>query len=203
MAFPEFEPTALAQAIRTFVASRANSQTASSQLGRANYLPVVQGWADAIAATQNPANAYFEANDQTLFTLVGQQGSGSAVVPTLLFNVQGSLAVGEWAVQVSDDTIAIADASSFANGPAVGVVTELLSQGTIARVQNSGSHLYSQGDTYSFLPMVADATYYISEATPGELTTTPNPSAGGFIQEVGYAKTAYQFVVALQEPTEV
>lgn len=200
--FPEFDPSTLAQAITTYVASRASSKTAVSQLGRANYLDIVQGWADALAAVQNPSFAHLDTNDKTLFTLVGQ-GGGQATTPTLLFNVQGSLSVGEWVVQVSDDTVAIADASTLADGPVVGVVTELLSSGAIARIQNSGSYVYSAQDSYSFLPMTPDATYYASAATAGEITDSPAPPSGGFLQELGYAKTQYQFVIALQEPTAV
>lgn len=197
--FPEFDPETLVQAIKTFVPANQN-RTALSNLNRPDYCDVIRGWAEAIASVQNPSNAYFDNNDDTLFSLI--QGQGQASTPSLLFNVQGSISVGQWAVQVSDDTIAIADASTFADGPVVGVVIELPSQG-IARIQNTGSYTYSANDTFAFLPMTPDATYYASEAVNGEITLSPNPPSGGFIQEVGYAKTAFQFIIAIQEPTEV
>lgn len=199
--FPEFDPETLAQAIKTFVLARNNNRTAVSQLSRPDYFDVVRGWAEALGFLQNPSFAYLDNNDQTLFNLIGQ-GGGQTQTPSLLFNIQGALSVGQWAVQVSDDTVAAADATTFANGPVVGVVIDVPSTG-IARIQNTGSYTYPATAGFSFLPMTADEVYYASPVAVGDITLTPTPPSGGFMQEVGYAKTPYQFIIAIQEPVEV
>ena len=197
--FPEVDPETLAQAIKAGIINRQNVSALDS-LGSPDGFSVVQGIADGIAAASNPSYKSLKDSDDILFANQQGQGQGGAAA-TLLFQVQGVLTVGQWAVQVGDDLIAVADASSFANGPVVGVVTELPSQG-FARIQNTGSYLYAQGQS-SFLPMTPDSVYYLSATVPGDLSLSPNPPSGGFIQEVGYAKTDLQLVLNIQEPTKV
>lgn len=199
--FPEVDPETLAQAIKTSIRTRMNV-SALAVLGRPDSFEIIRGVADGLAAAQNPSFKSLKATDDTLLALSSQGLVQAApVIATLLFQVEGVLTVGQWAVQVSDDLIAVADASTFANGPVVGVVTELPSQG-FARVQNTGSFLYTLGQS-SFLPMTPDSIYYVSETVAGDLTLSPDPDQGGFVQEVGYAKTDFQLVLNIQEPTEV
>lgn len=198
--FPEVDPETLAQAIKTAIINRQNV-SALSALGRPNSLEVIRGIADGITAASNPSYQSLKETDDSLLSLITSQGQGDPVTATLLFQVQGVLTVGQWAVQVGDDLVAVADASTFANGPVVGVVTELPSQG-FARVQNTGSFLYTLGQL-AFLPMAPDSIYYLSSSVPGDLDLSPDPPAGGFVQEVGYAKTDLQFVLNIQEPIQV
>jgi hypothetical protein len=200
MAFPEFDAETLAQAIKTSIINRMNVSALTS-LSRPDTFEIIRGIADGLVVAQNPSISSLKATDDALLAIVSQQQGGSQVVPTLLFSVQGVIAVGQWAVQVSDDTIAISDASSFASGPVIGVVTDLPTQG-FARVQNSGSFLYTQGSA-AFLPMTPDSIYYASATVPGELSLSPNPPSGGFVQEIGYAKTDLQLVLNIQEPFQV
>lgn len=195
--FPEVDPETLAQAIKTSIINRQNV-SALSALGRPDGFEVIRGVADGVTAASNPSYQSLKETDDTLLALTSQ---GAPVISSLLFQVQGVLTVGQWAVQVGDDLIAVADASTFVDGPVVGVVTELPSQG-FARVQNTGSFLYTLGQL-SFLPLIPDSIYYVSATVPGDLALSPNPPTGGFIQEVGYAKTDLQLVLNIQEPIQV
>lgn len=196
MAFPEIDPQTLAQAIRTYITARMNVSAVQGG-NSANYNEVLLGWAEAIAAAQNPSNAYFEENDQVLFGLLQQQGGNSG---SLLFTAGVPLTIGQWVYQVSSDTVALADYSSLATGPAVGVVVGNPTQNTVL-VQNLGSVLYTVQQAFGFLPLTPDVPYYIGAA--GNITTSPNPPGGGYTQEIGYAKNTLQFVLNLQELTAV
>tara|TARA_R100001079_G_C4451412_1_gene153914 strand:- start:7183 stop:7785 length:603 start_codon:yes stop_codon:yes gene_type:complete len=197
--FPLLDPETLAQAIKTHIADRNKSRSASGLAGRPDYYDVVKGFADAIAQTANPSLQHFDNNDNTLFN---SQGSGGGQGnSSLTFSSQGTISIGQWVVQTSSNVVSLSDASTFADGPSVGVVTGVPSQGSVT-VQNSGTYTYSAQDPYSFLPLTPDSVYWISSSS-GEITLSPNPPSGGFVQEVGYAKTAYQLVISIQEPIEI
>lgn len=197
--FPEIDPETLAQAIKTGIINRQNV-SALDNVGGSDSFAVVQGIADGLTLAVNPSFANQKTNDDQLFQLAAQDPQ--VVVPTLLFKISGALIVGDWVYQISDDTVARVDASALASGPAIGVVTELPSQG-FARIQNTGGYAYDAQGSQSFLPMTPDSLYYVSATVAGELELSPNPPQGGFLQEVGYAKTAYQLVVQIQEPIQV
>jgi hypothetical protein len=195
--FPEVDPNTLAEAIKSNLRSQMNIPALQNG-GSANYNMVVQAWADALTATQNPSNAYFNSQINTIYGQLGQQGA--AVTPTLLFNTSGTINVGEWVYISGNDTVSVASNASYATGPVVGVVTSLPSP-TTARVQNVGSFVYTENLGMSFIPLIPDTVYYIG--TAGQLTTNPTPPSGGYVQELGYAKSAYEFVITIQEPVQV
>lgn len=190
--FPEIDPETLYQAIRTFVTARMNS----SPNGGTNYLSVVQGWADALAATQNPSNSFFNQNEQELFDLVAQVGGGE----DLTFNTSAPISIGQFVYQLSNDTVALADNSSLSSGPAIGVVSAVVSP-TSVRVKNVGYLNYNANMGFSFFPLTPDTIYYAGAS--GEITATPSAPSGGFNQVVGYAKTTTQFVLGIQAPIAV
>lgn len=193
-----FDPITLQQSIINHV--RAQQAAPSIDTG-ADYSAVVMGWAEALGELQNPLNSSFYTNDQALFGLVGQGGGGSGAVstPTLLFNIVGVVSVGSWVYQNGSDAVSIVDSSTVSTGPALGVVVELPTA-TTARVQNVGSFIYDSANPsgFGFLPMTPDTVYYARVG--GEITDSPTPPAGGFIQEIGYSKTSYELVLNIQEP---
>lgn len=195
--FPEIDPETLAQAIRTYLASRMNVN--ALQNGAApNSIEVIRGWADAIAAVQNPSNSYFHQNDQTLFSLIQQLGLGSP--GNLLFTAGVALQPGQFVYQSANDTVALADFSSASLGPAVGVVVGNPSPTTVL-VQNLNSFTYSVSMAFGFLPLTPDTLYYVGSG--GGITSSPTAPSGGYNQVVGYAKTTYQLVLNLGEPVLV
>jgi hypothetical protein len=191
--FPEVDPETLLQALRMYVTQRQN--VSALQNGQANYLEVMRGWAEAIAATQNPSNAWFQENLNILYELVQGQGGGTS--GTLLFNTLSPLQIGQWVYQVSSDTVDLADSTSISTGPAVGVVISAPTKSTVS-VLNLGSYLYVPA-SFPFIPFTPDSTYYIGSA--GMITASPNPPSGGYLQEIGYAKNTLQLVLNIQEPT--
>jgi len=197
--FPQVNSETLTQAIKTFVTARQNV-SALANGASLNYDEVVRGWADAIAAIHNPSLAYFDAQEQLLFSLVGNQNQQQSGIPTLLFNTLGPVAIGQWVYQVSTDTVSVADFSSISTGPAVGVVSSLPTP-TTARVQTVANFVYGVLPL-PFLPLVPDTLYYIGSAG-GILSAVPNPPSGGYVQEIGFAKSATELVLNIQEPTVV
>lgn len=195
--FPQIDSATLAQAIKTFVTARQNVNALANGASL-NYDEVVRGWADALTAVTNPSLGYFESNDQTLFNLIGQQ-SGPSSTPTLLFNTLGPVAVGQWVYQVSNDTVSLADFGVAALGPVVGVVTSIPTA-TTARVQTIGSFVYTV--SLPFLPLIPDTLYYAG-ASGSIISLSPNPPAGGYVQEIGFAKSPTELVLNLQERTLV
>ncbi len=192
--FPEVDPETLLQALKTYITARQNVKALANG-SSANYLEVMRGWAEAITATQNPSNAWFQENLDTLYSLLQQSGAGAP--GTLLFNAASPLFIGQWVYQVSSDTVDLADSSSISTGPAIGVVVSNPTQSTVA-VQNIGSFLYTP-QQFPFLPFTPDTTYYVGSL--GLITDNPNPQSGGYLQEIGYAKNTLQFVLNIQEPT--
>lgn len=192
--FPQIDPATLAQAIKTFVTQRQNVPALSNG-GSVDYNAVVDGWAEALTTVSNPTVEYFDNNQASLYSLVGQQQQSS--VPTLLFNTVSPLSIGQWVYQVSSDTVDAANFNNIANGPSIGIVVATPTASTVS-VQNVGSFLYNANMGFPYLPLTPDTTYYISSG--GEITASPNPGAGGFVQEIGYAKTSFEFVLNVQEP---
>lgn len=193
--FPEVDPETLTQSILTSLAARMN--VSALQAGAApNYAEVIRGWAEGIAAAQNPSNSYFQQNDDALFSLL-QQGVGGDS-GSLLFTAAVPLLVGQWVYQVSADTVGLADFSSPSTGPVVGVVVGIPSESTVL-VQNLGSYLYTAQQSFQFLPLVPDTIYYLGSS--GSITSVASPPPGGFLQKVGYAKNTLQFVLNIQDPT--
>lgn len=195
--FPQINPETLAQAIKTRVAATQNVNALSNGAS-ANYSEVIRGWAEALTSVANPSLAYFENNDQVLFLQTQNQNPQPGVL-TYLFNTLGSVSVGQWVYQVSADTVAVSDCTSTAYGPAVGVITQIVS-GSTARVQTVGNFLYD--NLYlPFLPLIPDSSYYIGAA--GAIVAVPAPYSGGYIQEIGFAKSATELVLNIQEHTLV
>lgn len=190
--FPEVDSETLAQAIRTYTIIR---QRALVNTGGANYMEVIRGLAEAMTSSINPSLAHFATNDETLLTAV--QGQAGSSTPSLIFSHGGTVEVGQWVYLEAQDFIDLADSSAAALGPSVGVVTELISSAT-ARVQAIGAFTYSQSSSLPFLPLVPDTTYFIDSS--GAITNSPSPTAGGYVQEVGYAKTTHELVLSIQEP---
>lgn len=193
--FPEVDPDTLLQALRTYITARQNVGALANG-GSANYLEVLRGFADAVAGTQNPSNAFFKQEDELLFSLLQQQGGGSST-GSLLFSINNSpLLIGQWVYQVSTDTVDLADFSLASAGPVVGVVVALPTEDTVL-VQNTGAFAYTP-QSFPFLPLTPDTLYYIGSS--GALTSTPNAPAGGYTQEIGYAKNTTQVVLNLRAP---
>lgn len=198
--FPNVDPATLAQLIRTYVRSRQNVSAVSTG-SSADYGQVVNGWADAIAAGFNPSLSSFKNTDDALIAAISQlQQQQQSGIPTLLFFSSGPMAVGNVVYQVSSDTVALADNSSITTGPAVGIVTSIPGPGQ-ARVQNISQYTFNLNLPYPFLPLVPDTTYYVGIS--GNITATPTPGPGGYLQEIGYAKTTSEFVLHIEEETEV
>lgn len=194
--FPAIDPLTLAQAIKNFLRQRQNV-SAINNGGSADYGTVVDAWAEALTSVQNPSYDYIEQNIQTLYSLI--QG-GPSSIPTLLFNSASPLTAGQWVYQVSSDTVDAVDFSSLSFGPAIGVVVSSPTVSTVS-VQNIGSFLYNIGMGFPFLPLTPDSLYYVGAG--GEITSSPSPLPGGFVQEIGYAKTQFELVLNIQEPTTV
>lgn len=193
-----FDPLALQQSIIAHVRARQNVPIRETG---ANYSEVIMGWAEAIGAVQNPINSTFSANDTALFNALGNQGSGgSTSVPALLFDISGAVSVGTFVYQNGDNAASPSDSSLASAGPVLGVAIELPTATTV-RVQNVGSYVFDSASTLPFLPMIPDTVYYADVA--GGITSAPNPTSGGYIQEVGYAKTQYELVLNIQEVTLV
>lgn len=191
--FPQINPETLAQAIKTYVAARQNV-SALGNGGSANYSEVVRGWAEAITSVTNPSLAQFEANDKFLFNQNQNQNPQNVGVVTYLFNLIGSAEVGEWVYQVSSDNVSVSESATAAYGPAIGVVTEKPSGSTV-RVQTVGNFLYANLPL-NFLPLIPDSIYYIGPA--GSIVPVPTPSAGGYVQEIGFSKSTHELVLNIQ-----
>jgi len=192
-----FDPLTLQQAILLFVRARQNVPILDTG---ANYSEVIMGWAEAIGAVQNPINSTFSTNDTALFNAVGGQGGGSTSVPSLLFDISGAVSVGTFVYQNGSNAASPADSSFAASGPVLGVAIELPTTTTV-KVQNVGSYTFDTSSTLPFLPLTPDTVYYAGAA--GAITANPSPPSGGYVQEIGYAKTPYELVLNLQEITLV
>lgn len=195
--FPEVDPDTLAEAIKSNLRSQMN--VPAIQNGGVDSNRVVRAWADAMTAGQNPSNAYFNSQINALYGQQGgqQPGAGSS---TMLFNVSGTVNVGEWVYLSSSNTVALASNTSLATGPVIGVVASMTSL-TTALVQYFGPFMYTDSLGLGFIPMTPDTIYYIGSA--GDLTDNPTPPPGGYVQELGYAKNAYEFVISLKGPVQV
>jgi len=194
-----FDPLTLQQAIIANV--RARQDVPILETG-ANYSEVVLAWSEAFGTVQNAVNSELYANTDALANIIsdlGGAGSGSVSAPTLLFDIIGPVVVGSLVYQNGNNAVSLVDSTSAALGPAIGIVVELPTAST-ARVQDVGSVIYVAG-SFPFLPLVPDSTYYVG--TGGEITLAPNPSPGGYIQEIGYSKTDLELVLNIQELTLV
>lgn len=85
-----------------------------------------------------------------------------------------------------------ADATTIAK-QARGYVTESFASGVNAKVFFDDSNSFLTG-------LTPGATYFLSASTPGKVTTTPPTTSGTIIQEVGFASSATNLRVNIQEP---
>lgn len=177
---------------------------AITRLSRPSSNDLYSGIASAISSQTTQPLSYLESTDQGLQDQIdninNQQGGGQTPTPTpggLTFSISGPVTVGYWVFQSSDNTVSLSDSSTAASGPILGVVTDVA--GGIATVLDIGLYTYAATDTHPFLPLIPDQKYY-AHTVAGSITLSPNPPSGGFVQEIGYAKTSLEFVVSVQEP---
>lgn len=85
-----------------------------------------------------------------------------------------------------------ADATTIAKA-ARGYVNVAVSNGALATVFFDDSNIGKTG-------LTAGATYYLDHTTPGGVTTTPTTTAGQIVQAVGFATSATNLRVNIEEP---
>lgn len=100
---------------------------------------------------------------------------------------EASAQVGHW-VRMSSGTAVRAQADVFANSNVIGVIEEKSSP-TVCTIRFLGETL----DIFTGLDETKE--YYLSEITPGEMTTIPPTTPGNIIIKVGQPVTATAFLV--------
>lgn len=104
------------------------------------------------------------------------------VADTYSNNATGALSAGDLAYVKSDGTIARASAASAGNG-ADGFVLAASATGTPAL-------LYFEGRNTAVTGLTVGSRYYLSDSSPGGITTTPVSGTGKLHQYVGKAISA-------------
>lgn len=113
-----------------------------------------------------------------------------------IFTIGSGVVLGSVVYLSAADTVSLAYAAdSGMTDDAMGVVVELPTP-TTARVVPRGL----SGTIFSGL--VTGQTYYLSDATPGEITNTAPSASGSKIQEIGRAVSATELYIDV-DPTSV
>ena len=102
-----------------------------------------------------------------------------------------ALAAGDFVYISGTGTVLKADATAIAKQTR-GYVLSAVANGASATVYFDESNTAVSG-------LTAGATYYLA-ATAGQVTTTPTTTTGQIVQEVGFAISATQLHVNIQEP---
>ena len=104
-------------------------------------------------------------------------------------------------------SIVAAVADSYANGYAMGFLTEETAVDAYGAVQAdgfiSGTDAEWQAVTEDSASLVPGTVYYLSKAAPGKITAVPPASAPGTVQIVGRALSTEVFDITIGEPTEL
>ena len=98
-----------------------------------------------------------------------------------------SVAVGN-VVRLSGTTVINALADSFTNSKAIGICVSK-SSSTVCNVQVTGF----TADIFGGLS--ANTLYFLSDSTPGSITTTPPTASGAVVLQVGTPKSATSIVI--------
>ena len=134
----------------------------------------------------NPSAEYGTVKDRLDFLQAQISTLISQTENLLLFSCDGYLSVGDVVAQVGD-TVVLADATN-ANLQAIGMIVDKPTS-TTAFVKNSGQ--------ISLSPLSPGEKYYLSETTPGAITSAEPTLSGSFIQYLGFAKTSSVFVIQI------
>jgi len=103
-----------------------------------------------------------------------------------------ALAAGDMVYFDSAGEVFKADATAIGKA-ARGYVNASVSMGASATVYFDDSNTGKTG-------LTAGATYYLSSASPGAIVTTPPTTATHIVQEIGFATSATNLRVNIQEP---
>lgn len=131
---------------------------------------------------------FYRASDGTIYQLT-PTGSGGAAqsVESSVYSCPSGVSVGD-AVQITTaDNVDLADASVPADRPVIGFVKSKPTSTTCV--------LHYYGELGGFTGLTVGATYYLSESTPGAITTTAPSTVGSIVQEVGFARSSTTLVV--------
>ena len=113
------------------------------------------------------------------------QAIGALASPVILSGLTGAgLAVGEAVYVSADDTVTKAKADSISTMPGIGVVSK-----------TSPLEITVVGKVTGLTGIVAGSVYYISQTTPGVLTTTPPSLSTHVIQSVALGLNTTTIVV--------
>jgi hypothetical protein len=131
---------------------------------------------------------FYRASDGTIYQLTPTgQASSTSVQGATVYTCPSGLAVGD-AVQITGaDAVDEADASVPADRPVIGFVQ--------AKPTATTCILHYYGDLGVFSGLTVGATYYLSDTTPGAITTTAPTTVGSIVQEVGFARNSTTLVV--------
>jgi|SRR5579885_2140746 len=100
----------------------------------------------------------------------------------------GSHAIGDIVYISAADTAKKAKADAGATVPAVAVATGTIGNGASGTYQTSGILSGLSG-------LTAGAVYFLSDATAGAMTTTAPTTAGHYVQKLGVAISATEFMI--------
>ena len=115
------------------------------------------------------------------------QASSTSVQSASVYTCPAGLVVGD-AVQITGaDAVDKADASVPADRPVVGFVKSKPTATTCI--------LHYYGELSAFGGLSVGSTYYLSDSTPGAITTTAPNAIGSIVQEIGFARNSTTLVV--------
>jgi hypothetical protein len=100
----------------------------------------------------------------------------------------GSHVIGDVVYISSADTAKKAKADSGTTVPAIALATATIGNGASGTYQTTGILTGLSG-------LTAGAVYYLSDATAGQMTTTPPSTAGHYVQKLGVAISATEFMI--------
>jgi hypothetical protein len=115
--------------------------------------------------------------------------TATAVESGSVYSCPTSVAVGD-AVQITGaDAVDKADASVPASRPVIGFVK--------SKPTTTSCMIHYYGEMGGFAGLAAGSTYYLSDVTPGAITTTAPSAIGSIVQEVGFARNSTTLVVLI------
>lgn len=132
-------------------------------------------------------------------------GAGTPVTAQLTCADSGGVAAGGPVYVAGSGTFARAEANALATTRCFGLAASALANGQIGLIATAGplTLLTNQWDaivTGESGGLTPGATYYLSDATPGFLTTTAPSTPGHYSVEVGQALTSVTMLVSPKTP---
>jgi len=111
------------------------------------------------------------------------------VVSSKIYNCSAGVNVGDAVNCDAADTVEKADASVIGDRPVIGIVH--------SKPTATTCYVQYYGECALFSGLTPQATYYLSDTTPGGITTTAPTAQGSIVQEVGFARNATTLVILI------